>query len=262
MTVAAERGPHGGTTTFFRPGEAQAPAVGAPLSRGAHGQESLAFEPLVPARSRTKRTFDMAVAVSLGILLLPALVLLALLVRVDSPGPVLYRCRRVGFGGRTFEMLKFRKMHHDASGAHLTAHADQRFTRAGKWLTRLKADELPQLWNVIRGDMSIVGPRPESRFFTDSFPQEFDQITRVRPGIVGPSQLAFAEESRILDPHDPTSHYLGRILPQKIELDRMYAERWSFMTDIRVLFWTCAAVLLRRPVAVNRQTGEMGLRRR
>jgi lipopolysaccharide/colanic/teichoic acid biosynthesis glycosyltransferase len=221
-----------------------------------------ALEPLVPARSRAKRAFDLAVAISLAIVLLPALALLALVVRLDSPGPVLYRCRRVGFGGHTFEMLKFRKMHHRAHGAHLTTHADDRFTRAGKWLTRMKADELPQLWNVIRGEMSIVGPRPESRVFTDSFPQDFDQITRIRPGIVGPSQLAFAEESRILDPHDPTSHYLGRILPQKIELDRMYVERWSFRTDLRVLFWTAAAVLLRRPVAVNRRTGEIGLRRR
>jgi lipopolysaccharide/colanic/teichoic acid biosynthesis glycosyltransferase len=225
-------------------------------------RERIALEPLVPARSRAKRTFDLAVALSLAITLAPAFLLVALLIRLDSPGPIFYRCRRVGFGGDTFEMLKFRKMHHRAEGAHLTAHADDRFTRAGKWLARLKADELPQLWNVVRGEMSIVGPRPESHVFASRFPHDFDQITRVRPGIVGPSQLAFAEESRILDPHDPTAHYVGRILPQKIDLDRMYAERWSFRVDLRVLIWTTAAVLLRRPVAVDRRTGKMRLRRR
>lgn len=263
MAITAERGPATATSTFLKPSGAQAPAVDRGFAHGAHAQHELhAFEPLAPTRSRAKRAFDLAVALSLAIALAPAFLMLALLVRLDSPGPILFRCRRVGFGGETFEMFKFRKMHHRAEGAHLTAHADDRFTRAGKWLARMKADELPQLWNVIRGDMSIVGPRPESRVFTDTYPQDFDQITRVRPGIVGPSQLAFAEESRILDPSDPTGHYVERILPQKIELDRMYAERWSFRVDLRVLFWTTAAVLLRRPVAVNRRTGEMGLRRR
>jgi lipopolysaccharide/colanic/teichoic acid biosynthesis glycosyltransferase len=263
VAITAERGATTGTTTFLRPGAAHATAAERSFVHGAHAHHELrALEPLVPARSRTKRAFDLGISLTLGVALLPALLLLALLVRIDSRGPIFYRCRRVGFGGETFEMLKFRKMHHRAEGAHLTAHADDRFTRAGKWLARMKADELPQLWNVVRGEMSIVGPRPESRVFTTAYPQDFDQITRVRPGIVGPSQLAFAEESRILDPHDPTAHYIGRILPQKIELDRMYAERWSFRTDLRVLFWTAAAVLLRRPVAVNRQTGEMGLRRR
>jgi lipopolysaccharide/colanic/teichoic acid biosynthesis glycosyltransferase len=202
------------------------------------------------------------VASGLLFVLAPAFLLLALLVRLDSPGPVFFRCRRVGFGGEPFEMLKFRKMHHRAQGAELTAHADDRFTRAGKWLARLKADELPQLWHVVRGEMSLVGPRPESPAFTSRFPQDFDQITRVRPGIVGLSQLAFAEESRILDPHDPHAHYVGRILPQKIALDRMYAERWRFAVDLRVVMWTTAAVILRRPVAVDRETGKMRLRRR
>jgi lipopolysaccharide/colanic/teichoic acid biosynthesis glycosyltransferase len=263
VAISAERGATTGTSTFLTTGAAHASTVDSGFLHGAHAQHELqALEPLVPARSRAKRGFDLAVALFLAIALAPAFVLLAVLVRLDSPGPIFYRCRRVGFGGRTFEMLKFRKMHHRAEGADLTAHADHRFTRAGKWLARMKADELPQLWNVIRGEMSIVGPRPESRVFTETYPHDFDQITRVRPGIVGPSQLAFAEESRILDPHDPTGHYIDRILPQKIELDRMYAERWSFRTDVRVLFWTAAAVLLRRPVAVNRQTGAMGLRRR
>jgi lipopolysaccharide/colanic/teichoic acid biosynthesis glycosyltransferase len=219
-------------------------------------------EPLVPARSRTKRAFDLVIALSLALLLAPVMAMIALLVRLDSPGPVFFGCRRVGFGGRVFRMLKFRKMHHDASGAELTTHADHRFTRAGRWLAKLKADELPQLWHVVRGDMSLVGPRPESPDFATHFPHDYAEITRLRPGIVGLSQLAFADESRILDSGDPVSHYLERILPQKLSLDRLYAERWSLWLDVRIILWTVAAVILRRPVAVDRQTGKMGLRKR
>ena len=219
-------------------------------------------EPLVPALSRRKRAFDLVIALALALLLAPVMTLIALLVRLDSPGPVFFQCRRVGFGGRGFRMLKFRKMHHDAAGAELTTHADHRFTRAGRWLAKLKADELPQLWHVVRGDMSLVGPRPESPDFADHFAQDYAQITRVRPGIVGLSQLAFAEESRILDAGDPVGHYLEDILPQKLAMDRLYAERWSMRLDVRIVLWTVAAVILRRQIAVDRETGRMGLRKR
>ena len=259
--ATAEAGPAVQTQTLLSPRGVRAPCASVPDAVGGPPPEQ-PLEPLVPARSRPKRAFDVIVATLLMLLLAPAFLMLALLVRLDSPGPVFYRCRRVGFGGATFEMLKFRKMHHRAEGAALTAHGDDRFTRAGKWLARLKADELPQLWNVVRGEMSLVGPRPESPVLADHFQQDFAQITRVRPGIVGLSQLAFAEESRILDPDDPLAHYVGRILPQKIALDRMYAERWEFRVDLSVVLWTTAAVILRRPVAVHRETGKMRLRRR
>jgi lipopolysaccharide/colanic/teichoic acid biosynthesis glycosyltransferase len=218
--------------------------------------------PLVPAVSLRKRAFDLVISLTLAIVLAPILAMIAVLVRIDSAGPVLFGCERVGFGGRAFRMLKFRKMHNLASGAQLTTHADHRFTRAGRWLAKLKADELPQLWNVVRGEMSLVGPRPESPDFVDHYPDDFAEITRVRPGIVGLSQLAFAEESRILDSGDPVGHYVGRILPQKLAMDRLYAERWSLWLDLRIVFWTAAAVLLRRPVAVDRESGRMGLRKR
>jgi lipopolysaccharide/colanic/teichoic acid biosynthesis glycosyltransferase len=217
---------------------------------------------LVPAVSLRKRAFDLVVSLGLALVLAPVIVMIAVLVRIDSAGPVLFECQRIGFGGRVFRMLKFRKMHHLASGAQLTAHRDDRFTRSGRWLAGLKADELPQLWNVVRGEMSLVGPRPESPDFVNHYPDDFAEITRVRPGILGLSQLAFAEESRILDAGDPVGHYVGRILPQKLSLDRMYAERWSLWLDLRIVFWTVAAILLRRPVAVDRETGRMRLRKR
>src|SRR5947209_813962 len=168
------------------------------------------------------------------------------------------RCSR----WRTRQMVKFRKMHDQATGARLTAIGDHRLTRVGRWLARFKLDELPQLWHVVRGDMSLIGPRPEDHDFVAHFPRAYAEITRVRPGIMGLSQLAFAGESAILDPESPLDHYLERILPQKVVLDQLYATRWSLWLDVRIVLWTIVAVLLNRNVAVNRETGRMGLRRR
>jgi lipopolysaccharide/colanic/teichoic acid biosynthesis glycosyltransferase len=255
-TQVREAGPHIIGTGL------SAPAPGAAHPGVRPERERRSPEPLVPALSRSKRAFDLVIAVSLALLLAPAMTMIAILVRIDSPGPVFFQCRRVGFGGRVFSMLKFRKMHQEASGAELTTHADDRFTRAGRWLAKLKADELPQLWHVIRGDMSLVGPRPESPHLAGHYANDHAEVTRVRPGIVGLSQLAFAEESRILDTGDPVGHYLESIFPQKLALDRLYAERWTLWLDIRIVLWTAAAVILRRPVAVDRATGRMGLRKR
>ena len=247
------------TETLLRPGGQESAST---LQASPVEPQAARAEPLVPASSLRKRAFDLVVASALAVALAPVIALIALLVRLDSPGPVFFQCNRVGFGGRAFSMLKFRKMHHLASGAQLTVYADHRFTRAGRWLAQLKADELPQLWNVVRGEMSLVGPRPESPHFVGHYPDDFAEITRVKPGILGLSQLAFVEESQILDANDPVGHYLGQILPQKMSLDRLYAERWSFWLDARIVLWTVAAVILRRPVAVDRDTGRMGLRRR
>src|SRR5205823_1367512 len=126
----------------------------------------------------------------------------ALAIRLESRGSVLYRCRRVGQGGHEFSMLKFRKMQRDAAGGPLTAADDERFTRIGKLLAKTKLDEVPQLWNVLRGTMSLVGPRPEDPSFVSMLVSEYEQILRIKPGITGLSQLAFARETEILDPAD------------------------------------------------------------
>src|SRR5947209_11061296 len=168
------------------------------------------------ARAAVKRTVDIVVSATLLLLALPLLVLVALAVKLDSPGPVFYAARRIGHRGRPLRMFKFRKMHHRASGPKLTTDGDDRFTRVGVWLAKCKLDELPQLWNVLRGDMSLIGPRPEDPSFVALHAADFVEILRVRPGITGLSQIAFAEESRILDGEDPTGHYLERILPQKM----------------------------------------------
>jgi lipopolysaccharide/colanic/teichoic acid biosynthesis glycosyltransferase len=209
-----------------------------------------------------KRAVDIAVAGLALLLLLPLIVLTGLLVRLDSPGPAFFRCDRAGHRGRRLRMLKFRKMHNGASGRALTIDDDERFTRLGPLLAKFKLDEIPQLWHVFKGEMSLVGPRPEDVGFVEQHGRDYRHILRVKPGITGLSQIAFAEESRILDDDDPLGHYLDRLLPQKIGLDRLYARHRTVWFDLRILFWTFAAVFLRRPVAVHRHNGRMNLRRR
>ncbi len=139
-------------------------------------------------------------------------------------------------------MLKFRKMHDDAEGPALTTKGDERFTRFGRFLASSKLDEVPQLWNVVKGQMSLVGPRPEDPSFVEEWADAYDTILEVRPGVTGLSQIAFAKESEILDPEDSVGHYLTSILPQKVRMDQLYARRRSLLMDGRILVWTVAAV--------------------
>jgi lipopolysaccharide/colanic/teichoic acid biosynthesis glycosyltransferase len=213
-------------------------------------------------RAAVKRAIDVTVAGIALAVLSPLFVAIALLVVLDSPGPVLYRAERVGFRGRPLAMLKFRKMHRAARGASLTVADDDRLTRVGAWLARTKLDELPQLWHVLRGEMSLVGPRPESPSFVARFPADYEVILRVRPGLTGYTQLAFAREASILDPNDAHTHYVNALLPQKVALDRLYASRLSTTRDLRILIATFRTLVVGHPVAVNRRTGTLTLRRR
>ena len=209
-----------------------------------------------------KRLIDIVVAAVILLLSAPLLGLVALAIVLESPGGLFYRAERVGFRGKTLWMLKFRKMHRDAVGRPLTAHGDRRLTRVGAVLTRTRLDELPQFWHVLRGEMSIIGPRPEDPFFVRCRPDDFAEILKVRPGISGFSQLAFADEPRILSRDDPVGDYIQRILPQKCGLDRLYVSQATLRMDARIALWTVVAMLLRRPVAVHRGGGAMSVRRR
>jgi lipopolysaccharide/colanic/teichoic acid biosynthesis glycosyltransferase len=208
------------------------------------------------------RALDIVVSGALLLLLSPVILAAAIVIRLESPGGAFFRVNRVGYQHRPLRMLKFRKMKDGASGPNLTLDDDHRFTRIGASLAKLKIDEIPQLWNVLVGDMSLVGPRPEDPQFVGMHEELYGTILSVRPGITGLSQVAFAEESRILDGDDPLNHYIGRILPQKVLLDVIYAENRSLRLNLRILFWTTGAVLLRRQVAVHRGSGKMNLRRR
>ena len=204
-----------------------------------------------------RRTIDIAFSTILLVLTSPLIAVLVLAIRLDSPGPAFYRCRRVGLRGRALHMLKFRKMHDGASGPALSSPDDVRFTRLGSFLARTKLDELPQLWNVLKGEMSLVGPRPEDPAFVELRREAYSTILEVRPGITGLSQLAFASETDILDADDRLGHYVDRILPQKIGMDRLYATRRSVGMDLKILWWTLRAVVGRREVAVHRKTGRL-----
>jgi lipopolysaccharide/colanic/teichoic acid biosynthesis glycosyltransferase len=204
---------------------------------------------------------DVIVAFFALVVLAIPLAVIALVVVLDSRGPVFYRAERVGYRGRPLKMLKFRKMREDATGGALTLAEDERFTRVGRWLVRGHLDELPQLWHVLRGEMSLVGPRPESPSFVARFAEDYEVILQVRPGLTGYAQLAFARESAILDPHDPQRHYLETVMPQKVAMDRLYASRRNLVVDVKILIAT-ALTILGPPVAVDRSTGALTHRRR
>ena len=228
----------------------------------APGDRSKRWHGIDAVRAVVKRAIDVVVSALALTALSPLFGAIALLVVLDSRGPVLYRANRVGFEGRQLRMLKFRKMHKSAGGAGLTLAGDARLTRVGAWLARSKLDELPQLWHVLRGEMSLVGPRPESPDFVARYPEEYAVIVSVRPGLTGYTQLAFAREGSILDPQDAQGYYVRALLPQKVSLDRMYAQHLSTRRDLRILVATFQTLVLGRPVAVNRVTGALTPRER
>ena len=209
-----------------------------------------------------KRGLDLVASSLLLLVFAVPLALIAVTIKIDSPGPVFFRVRRVGRHGEHFRMLKFRKMHHDATGGPLTMHHDPRLTRIGSLMTRTRLDELPQLWDVLCGRMSIIGPRPEDPAFVEMHRDDYDRILTVRPGITGLSQLAYKEESTIVDASRPVDDYVTRILPQKLTMDKLYASAWTIKLDFEVVYWTFVTLVLKHPIAVNRVTGAMNIRRR
>lgn len=190
--------------------------------------------PEVPVGGRLKRAADLAVAVPLAVLLAPVLAGIALWIRRDSPGPALYRQRRIGLAGKPFKLLKFRTMVVGAErmGAGLRVTADdERITGAGAILRRLSLDELPQLWNVLRGDMSLVGPRPTVPEQVERYTARQRRRLAARPGVTGLAQV----RGRNAIPWSA-----------RIEIDIEYVERWSPMLDLRVLARTAAVVVGRQ----------------
>jgi lipopolysaccharide/colanic/teichoic acid biosynthesis glycosyltransferase len=186
-----------------------------------------------------KRVFDIFGAVLALALLWPLLIGVAMWIRLDSPGPVLFRQQRVGRRGRLFVIHKFRTMVDGAPqlGPQLTVGADERITRAGSFLRRSKLDELPQLLDVLAGDMSLVGPRPELPAYVAHYPADLrDRVLAVRPGITDPVSLALADEGALLArAADPEREYVEVLLPQKLRAAAAYAEQANLATDLRVI---------------------------
>jgi lipopolysaccharide/colanic/teichoic acid biosynthesis glycosyltransferase len=191
-----------------------------------------------------KRTIDVGASLLGLAVLAPIFAGIAVAVRLDSPGPVLFRHERMGRFGRKFQLLKFRSMIHGARGAELTVAGDARVTAVGRLLRRTKLDELPQLWNVLAGDMSLVGPRPEVERYVRLFPAEYEVILSVRPGITDFATIEFRDEERVLAAAaDPEAEYRNVVLPAKIALYRRYLAERSLSTDAKLLLRTVLAVL-------------------
>ena len=193
------------------------------------------------------RGFDLFAA-GLGLLILsPFLAIIALLIRVTSPGPALFRQQRVGRDGRPFAIYKFRTMRHDAEalGGQLTVRGDPRITPLGAILRRFKIDELPQLINVVKGDMALVGPRPEVPRYVARYDARQRDVLRVRPGITDPASVAYRDENRLLAASsDPERTYVEQVMPAKLAMNLEYLERRTLLSDIAVIVQTLRRIVL------------------
>ena len=193
-----------------------------------------------------KRAFDFLISL-LGLLVLsPVLSILALLVKLSSPGPVFYRGVRVGRYGKPFRILKFRTMVVDAEriGGSSTPEDDPRITTVGRFLRKYKLDELPQLINVFKGDMSFVGPRPQVPWAVELYTEEEKALLSVRPGITDYASIRFSKEADILrGSGDPDREYLEKIAPEKIRLGLEYVRNHSLLVDIKIILATFWALM-------------------
>lgn len=200
-----------------------------------------------------KRAFDIAGATVALVALLPLLLAVAVLIKLDTPGPVFFRQVRVGRHGRPFRIFKFRTMVVDQplGAPQITLAGDSRITRTGAWLRRTRVDELPQFIDVLRGTMSLVGPRPEVPRYVAHYPPALrERALAVRPGITDPASLDFIDEATLLArAADPEREYIEVILPAKLQRAADYAEHASLATDLALLWRTLRVLLraLRRP---------------
>ncbi len=187
----------------------------------------------------TQRLIGLLVA----IVTLPLVLVLAVIIKIDSPGPALYRAVRIGRNGDQFRCLKLRTMSHGgALGTAVTGAADTRITRVGAVLRRFRLDELPQLWNVVQGQMRLVGPRPEAPEFVDFDDPLHASVFRSVPGITGLTQLIYVDEASMLVGEDPEAKYRSVVLPAKLRIDRTYLDCRSPALDLWILRRTIGAV--------------------
>jgi lipopolysaccharide/colanic/teichoic acid biosynthesis glycosyltransferase len=193
-----------------------------------------------------KRTFDVSVA-AIGLIgLLPLILILAVLIKCDSQGPVFFKQKRIGKNFRAFSIYKFRTMKENAelSGPVITIGEDPRITHVGRFLRSAKVDELPQLINVLKGEMSLVGPRPELPRFVELFRRDYAEILTVRPGITDLASLKYQDEAKLMSQFtNPEEEYARRILPDKIRLAKEYIDRSSIFFDLSLILRTFPKLL-------------------
>ena len=196
-----------------------------------------------------KRVFDLVMVVPGLLVLAPVMLLTALWIKCDSPGKVFFRQTRVGYGGQPFQVIKFRTMAEkpETPGIKLTSGDDPRITRAGKWLRKYKIDELPQLINVLKGEMSLVGPRPEVPEFVELYSEEQKRlIFSVLPGITDRASIEFRHENDLLQhAADPVQTYREKILPVKLQYYTEYVQNRSLWLDVRLIGKTIWSIVIK-----------------
>jgi lipopolysaccharide/colanic/teichoic acid biosynthesis glycosyltransferase len=186
-----------------------------------------------------RRVFDVACALVGLALLIPVFAIIALAIKLDDGGPVLYFQSRIGKGLRKFRLLKFSSMFSNSiGGSLLTAPHDARVTRVGRFLRKYKLDELPQLVNVLMGEMQLVGVRPQVERFVDVFPTEYEELLQTPPGITDPASLSFRNEEQLFQESSYEEQYIKRILPFKLEMSLKYLRTRTFQSDLEILFRT------------------------
>lgn len=201
------------------------------------------------ATTVARRILDLLLAIPAVILLLPVFAVVAIWIKLDSRGPIFFLQERVGLGGRRFRIFKFRTMVTDAEqmGIQITVGRDPRITKSGHFLRQYRFDELPQLLNVLKGEMSIVGPRPEVPRYVALYTDEQRQILNFRPGITSPATIEFSNESEVLsqnaDPADPEAYYRTQILPAKLAIDLNYSRQATVWSDCAILVRTIVRLI-------------------
>lgn len=203
-----------------------------------------------------KRLIDIVLSL-LGIILLsPFIIIIALIIKLTSKGPILFMQERIGYKGKSFKIFKFRTMIADAEkvGKQITVHGDSRITRIGKILRKLKLDELPQLFNVLIGDMSLVGPRPEVKKYVNMYTAEQREVLAVRPGITDFASIEFSNENEILGmSNNPEETYINEIMPVKLKLNLKYINGMSFLTDLKLIYLTLEKVFINKNKSISGQ---------
>jgi lipopolysaccharide/colanic/teichoic acid biosynthesis glycosyltransferase len=188
---------------------------------------------------RLKRLFDLALSVTALILLSPLLLLTSLLIRLTSRGPVLFRQQRIGLHGRPFTIIKFRTMTTSHTGNTITIKGESRITPLGAWLRKTKIDELPELWNILKGEMSFVGPRPDVPGYADKLTGDDRLILTVKPGLTGAASLIYCnEDERLSLQPDPLKYNDELLYPDKVRIDKNYIRNWSLLLDLKIIFLT------------------------
>jgi len=193
-----------------------------------------------------KRLFDIVTAGVALVLLSPLFLLIAVIIKIGKSLPVFFRQERIGKDFHPFQIYKFRTMRRDAekAGALVTAGEDARVTRAGRYLRRTKLDELPQFINIVKGEMSLVGPRPEVSRYVELFRPDYEEILRVRPGLTDLASLKYRDEAGLLgSAADPEREYLAQVLPDKLKMAKDYLRQSSFVFDLRLIGRTLVKII-------------------